>query len=151
MRCIDPDCVCRLGPNAINGGHQAFAQLAGQDASRDRDAAEIRHLVRANGNLVARKCAGRGAQHQVEDVLRVDSQSADLGALHRSRPRNVASLLSIAEEREGDDVGSTARDDIPFQDDRGLCGIATAQSRWDGFRRAKGGVDAVLQRGKVVL
>lgn len=40
---------------------------------------------------------------------------------------------------------------VPFQDDGGLCDIATAQDRRGGGGRAEGRVDFVLERGELLV
>lgn len=52
-----------------------------QDASGDSDAAEVGHLVGVHGDAVAREGAGGGTKHEVEYVLSVDGEAADLSAV----------------------------------------------------------------------
>jgi hypothetical protein len=101
--------------------------------------------VRPDGDLVAGVRPRRGAQDEVEDVLRVDGQAADLGRVHGLRARDVAGLLPVAEERQRDDVGRGEVDGVPFEDHRGLGGVAAAQLRGRRGFGAEGGVDLVLQ------
>lgn len=82
--------------------------------------------------LLARVRAGACAQHQVEDILGVNGQAADLGARDVHGPRDGAGLAAVAEEGERAQRGGRESDGVPFEDDGGLCGVAAAQ---DGRRR----------------
>ena len=68
--------------------------------------------------------AGR-AQHQVECVLGVDGQAADLGREHVHGPRDGAGFAAVAVEREGFQGRGREDDRVPFQDEGGLGRIAT--------------------------
>ena len=107
--------------------------------------------MRPHRHLVAGIGAGGRPQNQVEAILGVESQAADLGALHLHGPGDVASLLAVAVEAQGDEVGGGQVDGVPLEDDGGLGGIAAAEGGRDRLGGAKGVVDAPLQGAKLGL
>lgn len=105
----------------------------------------------AHDDLLAAQGAGRRAQDEVEGVLGVDGETADLGAVHLEGPGDVAGLLAVAVQRQGDEVGGGQVDGVPLEDDRGLGGIAAAQDGRAGLGGAKGREDAVLEGGESLV
>lgn len=148
---VDADAVDDLGADALDGGGEVLARLGGQDAGGDGDAAEVGHLVGAHDDLLAAHGAGRRAQDEVEGVLGVDGEAADLSTVHLQGPRDVAGLLAVAVQRQRDEVGGGEVDGVPLEDDRGLGGIAAAQDGRARLGGAEGGEDAVLQRGESLV
>lgn len=81
----------------------------------------------------------------MEGVLGVDGQPRDLGAVHLQGPRDVAGLLAIAVQGQGDEVGSGEVYGVPLEDDARLRGVQAAEDRPRGGLGAEGGEDAVLK------
>lgn len=96
-------------------------------------------------HAIADKGAGAGAQDEVEGVLGIDSEAADLGAVHLKRTGDVACLLAISVEAQRHDVGGGELNGVPFEDDRSLGGIAAAEDGGDGLRGAKRVIDLILK------
>lgn len=130
MRSVDPDCICQLRSDALDRLREALLELRWQNARRDRDAAEIRHLVRFDDELLAGERARRCPQDELEVILGVHGETTDLCALNDRGLRDVARLLSIAEEAQTDHIGRCELDRVPFEHDRGLSGVATSQNWW---------------------
>ncbi len=148
---VDADAVDDLSADALNGGSEAFAHLGREDSGGDGDAAEVRHLVGAHDELLAAHGAGGRSQHQVERVLGVDGKTTDLGAVHLQGLGDVADLLAVAVQRQGDEVGGGQLDGVPFEDDGGLGGIAAADEGGAGLGGAEGGDDLVLEGGESLV
>lgn len=102
--------------------------------------------MRPHRDPLAAEGARARPQHQVEGILGIDGQAADLGALHDRGPRDVARLLVVAEQRQGDDVRGGMLDGVPLEDDRRLRCIPAAEDRRRGLGLAKGMVDGILER-----
>lgn len=140
---VDAQRVNHLCANAVNSGLQVVAQLLGHDARSDGDAGQIGHLVGTDSQTVACVCASRSAQDKVESVFAIDSQARDFCA--QLVAGNVASLAAIAVQTQTAQLCSCQLDGVPFENDRGLGGIATAK---DGSGRrvdAEGRVDVFLE------
>lgn len=80
----------------------------------------------------------------MEGVLRIDSQTADFGAVHLQRSGDISSLLAISIQAEGHQVGGSKLNRVPFEDNRRLSGIATPKGGTHGLGGAKGVEDAIL-------
>lgn len=141
---IDADAVDHLGADAVDGAGELLASAGGKDTGGNGDAAQVRHLVGADGDLLAGGSAGGGAQDEMEGVLSVDSKSADLGAVHLQGARDIPGLLAVAVEGQGDEVGGGEIDRVPLEDDGGLGSIAAAQDGLGGLGGAERTEDAVL-------
>lgn len=87
----------------------------------------------------------------MERVVRIDSQTGDLSAVHRQRSRDVASLLAITVETQGQQVRGGQLDGVPLEDHGGLGRIAAVQDGDGGFVGAEGGEYLVLQGAEVGL
>jgi hypothetical protein len=85
--------------------------------------------VRAAGQLLGLVGAGRGAEHQVEGVLGVDGEAADLGASRLERARYRAGFRAIAVQRERLDGGGGQVDRVPFEDEGSLGRVAEPEDR----------------------
>lgn len=96
MRRIDPDRIRHLRTNPDHCPLQTLPQRRRQHPRRDRDAREIRHLVRLDGQFLTTVRARGRAQHQMEDVFRIDGQAADLGRLRLQRSRDPAGFAAVA-------------------------------------------------------
>lgn len=105
VRGVDADAVDNLGTNAVDGGGQRLFSGGGHDARGDRNTAEVRHLVGAHDDLVGAKGTGGGPQDEVESIIGIDRQTTDLGAVHLQGARDIAGLLAVAVQGEGDEVG----------------------------------------------
>lgn len=151
MRRVDANAVDNLGPDSLHRSGQALSRRGRQDARCDGDSTQIRHLVGSYDHLFACSRAGACPQNQVEAVLGVDGQAADLGAVHLQRPRDVAGLLPIAVQAQRYQVGGSELDRVPFQDNGSLRRIAAAQDWRSWLGGAKGLEDAVLERAKLVF
>ena len=69
----------------------------------------------------------------MESIFGVDSQATNLGAVHLKRAWDVSSLLTISIQAERYQIGRRKFDRVPFQDDRGLGGIAAAKNGRSGL------------------
>lgn len=87
----------------------------------------------------------------MEHVLGVDGQAADLGAVHLQRAGDVACLLVVAVQRQGDEVGGGELDGVPFQHDACLGCVAAAEDWAGGFVGTERGKDLVLQGAEGAL
>ena len=81
----------------------------------------------------------------MEGILRINSQPANLCAVHGQGARDVAGFLSVAEKRQADKVCRGEVDRIPLQHDGGLGRISAAEEGSGGGLGAEGGVDLVLE------
>lgn len=61
--------------------------------------------MRPDYELLAGERARRRPQDELEAILGVHGEAADLGALHHQGVRDVACLLPIAEKAQADHVG----------------------------------------------
>ena len=97
--------------------------------------------------LLAGVGASARAQHEVEDVLGVDGQAADLGAGDLQRARDGAGLAAVAEEGERAQGGGREGDGVPFEYDGRLGRVAAAQDggrrRVEAVGRGDGGLEVV--------
>ena len=99
----------------------------------------------AHVQLLAGVGARARAQHQVEDILGVDGQAADLRAGDLQRPRDVAGFAAVAEQGERAQRGGCEGDGVPFQHDGGLRRVAAAEDGGRGGVEAVGGGDGGLE------
>lgn len=130
MSGIYPDSIDELSTNALSSGSQLLPKLGGHDARGDGYARQVRHLLSPDNQFLGCICAGGCPQDQMESVFGIDGQTRDLCAEFITG--NVSSFAAIAIEGEGAQLGSREIYRIPFEDNRRLRGIATAQ---DGCRR----------------
>lgn len=104
-----------------------------------------------DGDLFANVSAGGCPQDEVERVFGIDRKTTDLGAVHLKRSRDVASLLAVAVQAQGDQVGSSQLDRVPFQDDGSLGRISATECGLRRFLGAKRLVNALLQGTEFLL
>lgn len=122
---VDADIVHQLGTDAIDRLDQRLAHSGRQDSSRDGDATQVRHLVCAHNNALARVGSGRRSEDQVKGVLGVYCQTANLGRVLHRRFGYGAGLLAVAVHGEADEVGRGELNRVPLEDNTRLGGIAT--------------------------
>lgn len=82
--------------------------------------------------LLAAESAGASLENQMEGVFRVYAHATQLGTVDLLGVGDGACLVAVAVEGEGAQLGGRDVYGIPFEDDRGLGGIATAK---DGCSR----------------
>lgn len=145
MRRVDPNSIHDLGTDSRDCLSEGLLHGAGQDASGNGDTRQVRHLVRLDDNLLGPERTGARAEDEVERILGVHSQTADLGTVHMQRAGNVSSLLAVAVQTQRDQVSRGQLDRVPFQYDGSLGGIAAAQDGDRGLGGAEGFEDLVLK------
>ena len=149
---VDADAIDDLGADAAHGAGEVVLLGGGQHARRDGDAAEVGHLVGADGDGGAAGVGARGrAQHQVERVLGVDGEAADLGAVHLEGPGDVPGLLAVPVQRQRDQVGGRELDGVPLQHHGRLRRVAAPQGGRRRLRRPERAEDPVLQRRELLV
>lgn len=109
------------------------------------DARQICHLVCLHLELLATVCTRARPQNQVEDIFRVHSQTAQLGAMDLGGFGYCARLAPIPVQGQGPKLGSRNVNGVPLQDYRCLRGIPTANNGGCGGALAEGAVDGALQ------
>lgn len=143
--------LCNLGTDAIDGPSQTLPERWGKHPRRDRNPAQIRHLVRLHRQFLATIHSRTCSQDQVKDIFGIDRQPGYLCRLDAFVLRNHPGFGPIAVQAQTSVVCSGKLYLVPFEYDGGLSGIPAADYRWGGGSKAVGGKDGRLERGEGFL
>jgi len=81
----------------------------------------------------------------MERILRIDSETRDLGTMHIARARDIPGLLAITVQRERYEVRGRELDGVPLEHDARLRGVEAAELRRRRFGGAERREDVVLE------
>jgi hypothetical protein len=149
VRGVDANGVDELCANTVDCLGQAVFELVGHHTRGDRDTGKVVHSVRFNCQTLGAVLTSRGAQHKVESVLGIQSQSRDLCA--QLVFGNRACLVAVAIEAETTQFRCRKFDWIPLQYYAGLSRIAASEHGSRGRLGAKGVVNVGLQGRELLV
>lgn len=148
MRRVDSYGINEFRADTVHRLSQAVLQLVGHHTRRHGDTREVLHGVRLDGQALGAVLASRSAQHQVECIFRVQSQTRDLGA--QLILGDCACLVAIAVQAEAAELRRREIDRVPFEHNARLSCIAAAKHGRRGRFRAEAVVDVGL-KGRELL